>query len=167
MESWSSPPVAAHVQVRVIGAPIGEAVDQPGVAVVGEEDGSVGREERVELAVREAVGVLALGLEAHQVDDVDDAHLQLRQPFAQDRGRRQRLECRYVATAGEDNVGLLVTVVGGPLPDPDSPRAVEDRLLHGQELERGLLACHDDVHVLFFSQGFGGHREQAVRIGGR
>ena len=46
--------VAAHVQVRVVRAPVGEAVDQPRVAVVGEDDRPVGREERVELARRRA-----------------------------------------------------------------------------------------------------------------
>ena len=44
--------VAAHVQVVVVGAPVGEPVDQPRVAVVGEDDRPVGGEERVELARR-------------------------------------------------------------------------------------------------------------------
>ena len=35
--------VAAHVEVVVVGAPVGEAVDQPGVAVVGEDDRAVAR----------------------------------------------------------------------------------------------------------------------------
>src|SRR3954454_15709778 len=37
--------VAAHVEVRVVLAAVGEAVDQPRVAVVGEDDGAVGREQ--------------------------------------------------------------------------------------------------------------------------
>ena len=44
--------VAAHVQVRVVGAAVGEPVDQPRIAVVGEDDRPVAREERVELARR-------------------------------------------------------------------------------------------------------------------
>ena len=44
--------VAAHVQVGVVRAPVGEPVDQPRVAVVGEDDRLVGGEERVELARR-------------------------------------------------------------------------------------------------------------------
>ena len=51
--------VAAHVELVVVGAPVGEAVDQPGVAVEGEDDRPVGGEEGVELGVGEAVGVLA------------------------------------------------------------------------------------------------------------
>jgi hypothetical protein len=42
--------VAAHVDVGVVRAPVGEPVDQPRVAVVGEDHRLVGREQRVELA---------------------------------------------------------------------------------------------------------------------
>ena len=83
--------------------------------------GCVGREERVELAVREAVRVLGLGLQAHQVDDVDDADPQVRQVLAQQRRGGERLERRHVAGAGEHDVGLAVAVVRArPVPDPDA-----------------------------------------------
>jgi hypothetical protein len=74
--------VATHVQVAVVRASIRQPVDEPRIPVVGEDDRPVGREQRVELAVRKPVRVLALGLQAHEVDDVDDPHLQLRQPLA-------------------------------------------------------------------------------------
>ena len=51
--------VAAHVQVVVVVAAIGEAMDQPGIAVEGEDDRLVGGEERVELRVAQAVRMLA------------------------------------------------------------------------------------------------------------
>ena len=50
--------VAADVQVGVIGAPVGEPMNQPGIAVVGEDDRLVGREERVEIAVGQPVRML-------------------------------------------------------------------------------------------------------------
>ncbi len=50
--------VAAHVDVRVARAAVGEAVDEPRVAVVGEDDRPVGGEQGVELAVGQAVRVL-------------------------------------------------------------------------------------------------------------
>ena len=81
--------------------------------------GLVRGEERVELAVGEAVRVLALGLEPHQVDDVDDAHAELGQVLAQERHRGQRLERRHVAAAGQDDVGLAAVVVRGPFPDAE------------------------------------------------
>ena len=43
--------VAAHMQVLMVGAAVGQAVDQPRVAVVGEDDRLVGGEEVVEVAI--------------------------------------------------------------------------------------------------------------------
>jgi hypothetical protein len=43
--------VAAHVQVGMVGAAVGEPVDQPRVAVVGEDDRHVRGEQRVEVLV--------------------------------------------------------------------------------------------------------------------
>jgi xylulose-5-phosphate/fructose-6-phosphate phosphoketolase len=43
------------------------------------------------------VRVLGLVLQAHQVDDVDEPHLQLRQAVAQDRGRGERLSAQFDA----------------------------------------------------------------------
>ena len=47
--------VAAHVQIVMIGAAIGQAMDQPRIAVKGEDDRLVGREEDVEILVAQAV----------------------------------------------------------------------------------------------------------------
>ena len=68
--------VSAHVQVAVVAPPIRQAVDQPRIAVEGEHDRLVRRKEEIELIVGEAVRVLALRLQLHQVDDIDDTHLQ-------------------------------------------------------------------------------------------
>jgi len=43
--------VAAHVQVLVIGPPVGEPVDQPRIAVESEDDRLVRREESIEVLV--------------------------------------------------------------------------------------------------------------------
>ena len=42
-----------------------------------------------------------------QIDDVDEAQLQVRQPFAEDRGGRKRLLCGHVTTARQDGIGLF------------------------------------------------------------
>ncbi len=47
--------VAAHVQIVMIGTPIGQAVNQPGIAVIGEDDRFVGGEERVEILSGQAM----------------------------------------------------------------------------------------------------------------
>jgi len=97
--------VATHVEVVVVLPSVREPVNEPWIAVIGKDDGPVGGEHGVELRIGQAVRVLALGLEAHKVDDVHDAHLELRQALAQDRRRGQRLERRDIAAAGEDDVG--------------------------------------------------------------
>ena len=48
--------VAADMEVVVVGPPVGEAVDERRVAVVGEDHRPVGREEGVELAIRRGHG---------------------------------------------------------------------------------------------------------------
>src|SRR5690348_10391120 len=127
--------VAAHVDVPVVRAAIREPVDEPRIAVEGEHDRLVGGEERVELAVGEPVRMLDVGLEAHQVDDIDDAHLQVGKLAAEQVDGGERLQRRHVAAAGHDDVGIA-GVVRCPLPDADPARAVEDRVLHGQIVER-------------------------------
>ena len=51
--------VPANVQVARVRAPVGQPVDQPRVAVVGEDDRPVAREQRVEVRVAQPVRVLA------------------------------------------------------------------------------------------------------------
>ena len=50
-------------------------------------------------------------LQAHQVDDVDDADREVGQVLAQERRGGERLERRDVAGAGEHDVGLRAVVV--------------------------------------------------------
>ena len=142
-----------------------EAVDQPRVAVVGEDDRLVGREQRVELRVRQPVGVLLLVLEAHQVHDVDEADPELRQVLPEQVHGGQRLERGDVTRARHHHVRLAALVVARPAPDADAAGAVEDRLVHRQPVGRGLLAGHDDIDVVAAGQAVVGHREQRVRIG--
>ena len=150
--------VAAHVDVVVVGAPVGETVDQPRIAVVGEDHRPAGREQGVELVVGEPVRVLAVRLQAHQVDDIDDTQPKLGQPLAQDRGRGERLERRHVSGAGEHDVGLDAVVARSPVPDPEAAGAVEHRLLDRQIVQRRLLAGDDHVDVLTRAQGMIGDR---------
>ena len=66
--------------------------------------------------------MLARRLQAHQVDDVDDAHAQLGELLAQHAHGGERLERRDVAGAGHDDVGIALARRGGPVPDAESAR---------------------------------------------
>src|SRR6185312_16432477 len=96
--------------VVVVRAPIGEPVDEGGVTVVGEDHLLVGGEERVELRVGEAVRVLPLVLQAHQVHHVHHAYAQVGQVLAQERGGGHGLERGNVAGAAEHHVALGAVV---------------------------------------------------------
>src|ERR1700760_960372 len=108
--------VAAHVEVAVVRATVGQAVDEPRVAVEVEDHRPVGGEQRVELAVGESVGMLALRLERHQVDDIDHPHLEIREVPAQEVDRGERLKRGHVPGTGHHDVGLAAVVIAGPIP---------------------------------------------------
>ena len=110
------------------------------------------------------MGVLAGRLKAHEVDHVDDAHLQVGQVLADQVGRGQGLERRDVARARHDHVGLALHVRAGPVPSPQSPRAVRDRIIHREVVQSRLLAGHDHVDVVAAAQAVIADREQRVRV---
>ena len=160
--------VAAHVEVVVVGAAVGQPVDQPRVAVVGEDDRLVGGEERVEVAVGQAVRMLALRLQRHQVDDVDDADLQLGQVLAQ-----QMPTAASVSSVGTSpaqamhHVGLVPGRRCWPTPRCRCRRVQcgDRRRPWSSHCERGLLAGDDDVDVVAAAQAVVGDRQQRVGVG--
>src|SRR5690606_8421465 len=134
-------------EVVVAGAAVGEAVDQPGIAVVGEDDRLVGGEQAVVLEVGHAVRVLPAGQQPGEVHDVDHPDRQLRQVTAQQVGGGQHLLGRHVAGARQDDVGFAAVLGARPVPDAGAAGAVHAGLVHGQPVEAGLFARDDDVHV--------------------
>ena len=103
--------VTANVEVVVISPAVGELVDERGVGVEVEDDGLVDGEEAVELVLGEAVGVLTVGHEAEEVDDVDEADLDLGAALAEDGYRGEGFAGGNVAGAGHDNVRFYALVV--------------------------------------------------------
>jgi len=69
--------VAAHVEVAVARSPVGKPVNEPRVAVEGEDDWFVSSEQRVEIVIREAMRMLARRLQLHEIHNIDNAHLQV------------------------------------------------------------------------------------------
>ena len=104
-------------------------------------------------------------MQLHQIDDVDDADLQIGRVPAQQIDRGQRLQRRHVAAAGHHDVGLAAAVVAGPFPDAKPGFAMLDRLVHRQPLRRRLLAGDDDVDVVAAAQAVIGDGQQAVGVG--
>ena len=156
--------VAAHVQVLVVGAAIGQAVDQPRVAVEREDDRPVFREEGVEVLVAQPVRVLGVRLQLHEVDDVDHPDFQVGKMLTHDRDGSERLQRRHVATAGHHHIRCLALIVACPLPDADTLRAVLDGGVHRQPLRRRMFSRDHDIDVVAAAQAVIHHRQQAVRV---
>ena len=111
--------VAAHMNVVVAGPPVGQAMDEPRIAVKGEDDRLVDGEKGVEVAVGKAMRMLARRLQRHQIDDIDDPYFEFRRVLTQEFDRSQGLKRRHIAAAGHHHVGLAATVVARPRPDAE------------------------------------------------
>src|SRR5215470_13029744 len=118
-------------------------MDQPWVAVEREDDWLVCGKQCVELVIREAVWMLTRRLQLHQINNVDDTHLEIRSVLTEEIDGCQGLKRRHIAAANHHDVRVSAAVVAGPLPDPQPGGAVLDRFVHRQPLRRWLLTSDD------------------------
>jgi len=95
--------------------------------------------------VGEAVRMLLMRLQGHQVDHIHHPDLEVGDMLAEEADRGQRLQCRHIAGAGHHDVGLSAPVVAGPFPDADPRGAVLDGVVHVEPLRGRLLARDDHV----------------------
>lgn len=131
--------VTAHMQVVVAVTPVGQSVNQPGIAVERKDDRPVGGEQCIKIVIRKAVRVFARWLQLHEIDDVDDAHFEIGCVSSEQVNRGKGLEGWNVPTTSHHNIGFATPVVAGPLPNSKSRFAVLDRFVHRQPLRRGLF----------------------------
>ena len=155
--------VATDMEVPV-GPAIGQPMDQPRIAVKPEDDVLILREQRIIVRLAQAVGVLAGGLQLHQIDHVDHPNFKIRQVLAQNGSSRQYLQCGCIAAASHHDVRFDVLVIAGPLPDANAFGAMDDGFVHVEPLREGVFARHDDVDVMPAAQAMIENREQAVRV---
>ena len=156
--------VAADVDVPVIGASVGEPVDQPRVGVKGEDDGFVPGEQLVEVPIAQTVRVFRIWLQPHKVNDVNDPDFEIGQMLVKDGNGGERFQRGDITAAGHHHVRIGALIVTRPLPDADTLCAVGNRSGHGQPLRRGMFPCNDHVDVMATPQAVIHHGEEAVRI---
>src|SRR5689334_7372789 len=99
------------------GPAVGQAMDEPWVAVESKNDRLVGREERIELAIRKPVRMVARRLQRHQINHIDDSHLKLRNMSSQKIDGCQGFQCGDIPAAGHYHVRFTALVIGSPFPD--------------------------------------------------
>ena len=128
------------MDVLVVSAAVGQPVNQPGIAMIGENDRLIGGKQRIEILIAQSMRMLGLRLDGHQIDDIDHAHLQVRKILAQHAHCGQCLQRRDITGAGHYYVRLAADVVAGPFPDTDARGAVLDGGVHVQPLQGRLFA---------------------------
>ena len=69
--------IAPHVEIFMIGATIRETMNQPGIAMKGEDDGFIRGKEGIKLLVGQPMRMLALRLKLHEVYDIHHTHFQI------------------------------------------------------------------------------------------
>ena len=123
--------------------------------MVVEVDGFVGREEGVKLGVGEGVGVQSLGLEDHQVRDVDDADTEGGAFAAEHGGRHDDFEGHFGSNSTQDNVWVEAIVRGGEFPDRRPSLAVFVGFFDGKEDGLGLLGADHEVYIVLRTKAVG------------
>lgn len=156
--------VASNMEVLGTRSFVGQSVNEPGVRVEIEDDGLVGGKEGLPLAVRQTVRMVVAPDELEEIDDVDEADLQLRQVLSKESGGCQSLTSGDITTRGHDQIGLFIGEGARPLPDTDSFGAVNDGSFHIEVLQVVLLVCDDDVDVVSTCENVVHAREQAVAV---
>ncbi|MDB5387880.1 MAG: hypothetical protein JWM11_3526 [Planctomycetaceae bacterium] len=96
--------------------------------------------------------VLGIGLQSHQIDDIDHSDFQVWKRISQNGYCRQCLQGGNVATAGHHDIRTPSVIIAGPLPDTDACGAVLDRLVHRQPLRGGMLSGDYDIDVVATAQ---------------
>ena len=136
-----------------------------GVGVEIEDDGLVGGEKGIEIAIGEAVRMFGGRLQTEEIDDVDEANLQIGEVLLENGDGGERLHGGDVAGASQHHIGILAVVGGGPIPNADAFGAVDYGVVHVEILQVVLLVRDDDVDVIAGAQAMIGDAEQAVGIG--
>src|ERR1051326_8162181 len=140
-------------------------MDEPGIAVISKDDWFVFGEERVKIRVTQPMRMFAARLESHNIDDVDDTHLQVRKALSQHLDRGECFERWNITGASHDNVWFIAVIVAGPGPDAESGGAMFDGRIHVEPLRRRLFAGDNHVHIMAAAQAVIGDRKERIRIG--
>jgi len=86
--------------------------------------------------------------QAEEIDDVDEAYLQIGEVFLENRDGRQCLHGCDIAGTSHHHVGFLAIIRGGPVPNTNALRAVRYGILHAEVLQVVLLVRNNYVDVI-------------------
>lgn len=157
--------VTAHMKVFVIGPAVGETMNEPGITVEREDDRFILGEKSVEISVAQAVGMLGLGLEGHEIDDIDDSDFDGGEMVAEPVHSGEGFEGGNISGASHDDIGFGILVIAGPAPDTDAGGTMFNGLVHGEPLGGGLFAGDNDIDVIAAAQAMICDGKECVGVG--
>src|ERR1700751_3712330 len=157
--------VAAYMHAFMVLPAIGQAMNEPGIAMEVENHRLVYREKRVKIAVGQPVRVVLNWLQLKQVHNIHVTNPQVWKFLTKQHNRRERFLSGSISCRGHDQVRLSSLIVAGLLPDPDSLRAMDDGFIHAHVLEMHLFVADDHVHVVFAPQAVVGDRKERINVG--
>jgi len=148
--------IAANVQIFMVRAAVGEAVNQPGIAVKGKDDRLIRSEDALVIFIADAVRMFAWRLEHHQIHNV--YHPNFNRADADAGSQRQPGSIVGISpTTGHNNIWFRALVIASPSPRCDALGAVLDSSIHIQILQRRLLTGNNDVDIVARTQTVVGH----------
>src|ERR1700730_10810190 len=157
--------VTPDMQIVMVGAPIGEAMNEPRIPVVRKDDRLVSRENRIELAVCKSMGMFRCRLQGHQVDHVHYPHLGIWKVLAEQVDGGKSFQSWNISSTCHDDVGLAALIGAGPFPDPNSNLAMLNSTVHVQPLQSRLFARDDYIYVVPTAQAAIANKKQCIRVG--
>src|SRR5438105_4938677 len=107
-------------------AAIGEAVNQPWIRVEVEDDRLIGREERIEIPIRQSMRMFGVWHQTEQVDYIDEPDLEVGELLPQKSDGGESFLCWDVTATDDDCVGFRAFICTRPLPDAQTLCAVCD-----------------------------------------
>jgi hypothetical protein len=128
------------------------------------DDRLVGRKQRIEVGIRQAMWMFCAGLQLEQVNHVDESDLQVRKPFSEQRCGCQCFLGGDVARGSKNNIGFLAFIITGPIPDTDTLCAVGNGSINIQVLQMLLLVRDNYVDVVFRAQAMICYGQQTIGI---
>jgi len=117
-----------------------------------EDDRLVDREQRVEIAIREAIGMFSLWLQFEKINDIDKTNLQVWNFFPEKNRGRERLLCGNIARRGKNNIRLSPLVIAGLCPNADALGTVPYGCIEIQILQMQLLITDEHIYVVLAAQ---------------
>lgn len=127
---------------------VGKTVNQPRVGVEVENNRLVIGKDGSVLSIGQTVRMVAIGLQLEQVDDIDEANLQLGKVLTKKGSSSKRFLRASVTATCHDDIRLFTCIVGGPRPNSKTLATVGDSFFHVEELKVILLVGNNDIDVV-------------------